>query len=789
MKTTVFVRLLIATLLPLAFVFVMVISTISNIIYEGGVTKAKEATLWEAEQVAEHLGGKLGEIRGYLEVVRQSLGDLEFDSPNAPDKAYALLLRLLEADRAFQSTWFAFEPGIFPGGDYVYRTLLRLDGEIRDVRDVKPGTLADPARSPWYHGAVGSGEFYLEYTEDYDYGLGDGPRKAATMTAPILAEGRVAGAVGIDVNYKDILQDHQLHFGERPLFMLLSARGEVVYSSDPEQTGLNIFDMAFADVAGLRQAVADNAAYMAEGFSPPAGEESLICLRPISRPESKENIYLYLSVPTQDMVAMARSSVELIISTSILGFLLLGFSVFVATRNIVRPIKRLTVDFDRIANGDLDIAGESEERENAPASNVVELDILQRSLWKMLVQVSQTHSLRLRATEERMEKEKVLAASQAKSQFLANMSHEIRTPMNAIHGISEILLHDDHLNDRERKYINDIKVSSDALLAIINDILDISRLESGKLTLSETDFDLRVLLENLKAMGEYLAAPNKLYFRFELDPALPRMLRGDDVRLRQILLNLLSNACKFTKEGGVTFSADTHDGFLRFVVADTGHGISKEDQECLFEPFRRVDSASNRGIQGTGLGLSITRNLVEMMGGTISVKSELGKGSIFTVTVPELVSDAEAAPDTPRSERLRFASDVTVLVVDDNDINLAVAEGLLTDLFGLKCDLVESGAEALKKVTEKDYALVFMDQMMPDMDGVETSRRIRAMGGRYATIPIIALTANAVKGTKEFLLGEGIDDYLTKPIDTAEMDAILRRWIPADLIVAEPEGI
>lgn len=786
MKTTIFFRLLLATLLPLTFVFVLIISTISNIIYANGVLAAKDATQWEGSQLARQFTEKLDEMQGILEVVAQSLGDLDYRRADAHARTDRMLRRLIEADSDFLSVWYAYEPGAFPGDGRVFKTLLRRDGEIREIHDITPELLDDTARSPWYNRALASGRLYLEFMENYDYGLGEGGRIATTMTAPIIAGltgERALGAVGIDINYADMFTSSDLQSGKRWRILLVSSSGEIVYANElaqeAYQTGGNFFDIPFSDADGLRKAVKEGSFYLAEGYARPAGEESLISLHTISRPESSEKIHLYLSIPTSDINAMARSSVELIISTSVLGFLLLGFSVFVATRNIVRPIKRLTSDFDKISNGDLDISAGSKEPEKTRASSVVELDILQRSLWKMLGQITQNHELRLRAADERVEKEKVLAGSQAKSQFLANMSHEIRTPMNAILGISEILLHDGNLSPQHRKYVNDIKISSDNLLSIINDILDISRLESGKLTLAEDDFDFRALLENLKTMGEYLASPNQLRFDFWAAPDLPPVLFGDEVRLRQVLLNIISNACKFTTAGGVSFRAVAENGQLHFMIADTGPGISQEDQAMLFNPFKRVGSNKTQSVQGTGLGLSIAKNLVEMMGGNIRVESELGHGTTFSVFIPEVRGNENAIKTKTAAARESYAErGLTVLVVDDNEINLSVAEGLLQDLYGIRSDLALSGAEALEKVAANDYALIFMDQMMPEMDGVETSKRIRAMGGKLAKTPIIALTANAVKGTREALLEAGIDDYLSKPIDIEEMDAILQRWLP-----------
>ena len=781
MKTTIFIRILLATLLPLICVFTIVISTISNIIYTSGASNAQDVTFWEARQINRQLAGKLDAMSGFLRVISQGMAEIPSDAPDAGDRARHLLQRLLAADNSFHSVWFAFERGAFAGQGHVFQTLVRLGDSVVEAHDITPDILGDPQQSPWYHRALSSGQLYVNMAESHDYGLGGGSHLGVSMSYPIVMEGKSVGVVGIDINYESMFELDMLQFGAHWRIMLVADDGRIVYSSNEKEKGRQLFDYPFPDKNQMQAAMAVRTAYMEETFAAPRQENSLVCLYPIVHAGSNAGFYLYLSIPTSTIHAAARSSMELIISTSILGLLLLGFSVFVATRNIVRPIKRLTVDFDRISSGDTDITPSIEAAGTEAGSGVKELDILQSSLRKMLQQVSQAHDLRIRAAEERLEKEKLLAASQAKSQFLANMSHEIRTPMNAIVGISEILLHDEHLTEQERKYVGDIKMSSDALLTIINDILDISKLESGKLSMEESDFNFSQMLENIRSMAEYLAAPNGLRFLYEVDPGLPVYLRGDEVRLRQVLLNLLSNACKFTAEGHVAFTVRDGGDTLEFTVADTGRGIKEEDLESLFEPFKRMDTTRNRNIQGTGLGLSISRNLVEMMGGSIRVTSEYGKGSTFVVTIPKV--PGEKTPDCADTagRRCHFSPAVRVLVVDDNAINLTVAEGLLTDLYGIRCDQALSGAEAISLVRQTDYTLVFMDHMMPEMDGLEATRRIRAMGGKFAELPIIAFTANAVKGVREDMLASGVDDYLSKPIQVGDLDRILMQWIPADL--------
>jgi len=371
------------------------------------------------------------------------------------------------------------------------------------------------------------------------------------------------------------------------------------------------------------------------------------------------------------------------------------------------------------------------------------------------------------------------AAAQAKSDFLANMSHEIRTPMNAILGISQIMLNDSDLNERQRRQIGDIKISTEALLTIINDILDLSKLESGKMTLTPDNFNFSMMIHNVCSLALYLTAEKELAFKFETEGDLPVWLFGDDVRLRQILLNLLSNAVKFTTRGSVTLKVSDLGGLLRFEVTDTGMGIKPEDQVHLFEPFRQIDTTRNRRIKGTGLGLTICQSLVRMMDGRIEVESEYGRGSTFRVTLPKI-------PGRPLTEAesglagQRYSPELRILIVDDNEINLTVAAGLLSSFHGLTPDRALSGREALEMAAKTTYHLIFMDQMMPEMDGLETTRRLRLCGGVYARTPIIAFTANAADGTREMLVQAGMNDYLAKPIQRQDLELMLYKWAPPE---------
>lgn len=388
------------------------------------------------------------------------------------------------------------------------------------------------------------------------------------------------------------------------------------------------------------------------------------------------------------------------------------------------------------------------------------------------------------------EKQLAIAAGEAKAKFLANMSHEIRTPINAVIGMNEMILRENQ-DETIAEYANNIKDASQTLLSLINEILDFSKIDAGKLDIVENEYSTRGMLKEVILGAQLRATKKDLSFDLDIDDDLPKRLIGDEVRIKQILNNLLSNAIKYTKEGNVTLSAkglETEKGFvLEFSVKDTGIGIKKEDMERLFDSFQRLELGKNRYIEGTGLGLNITQQLVALMKGTIGVESEYGKGSCFTVRIPQQMikavteeSDAEqqnAPTDETKPVGTLCIPNAKILAVDDTEMNLFILKGLLKRTQA-QLDLAGGGEECFAKTKEKKYDIILMDHMMPEPDGIATLHMIREdEDNPNKETPVIMLTANAIEGVKEGYLAEGFEDYLSKPVEVDKLESMLAKYL------------
>lgn len=387
---------------------------------------------------------------------------------------------------------------------------------------------------------------------------------------------------------------------------------------------------------------------------------------------------------------------------------------------------------------------------------------------------------------------KAEAANATKSSFLANMSHEIRTPINAILGMDEMILRE--AKDKELlEYATDIKRAGNTLLTLINDILDISKIESGKMELIPVDYSIVELINDENIILRTKAEDKGLDFNINLAPEMPQTLHGDNVRIKQIITNIANNAIKYTPKGSVEINVYTiiapskSEVSLTIEVNDTGIGIKKEDMPKLFQKFQRIEESRNRNIEGTGIGMSLTKQFVDMMQGKLYVESEYGKGTKFKVVIPQKVIDSTPIGNNAlnldiktNTAEIIHTVDTNILVVDDNALNRKTITLLLKGT-GIHCDTAENGKQCIQLVEENDYDIVFIDHLMPDMDGIETYNLMKQKN--IANMPVIMLTANAMSGAKERFLREGFNDFLSKPIDISRLFDIFKKYLPPEKIV------
>ncbi len=460
---------------------------------------------------------------------------------------------------------------------------------------------------------------------------------------------------------------------------------------------------------------------------------------------------------------------------------------FIKTGKGLKLIAEITEVLDHICNIETAKFHSIIARNSQHTSQVVQMDVIAYLFAFFLIGISILILFRDITMRENLEKElhiiqrKAEQASAIKEQFMANMSHEIRTPMNAIIGFTN-RLNKTNLSEEQTEYVGAVKSSGDNLLTIINDILDFSKIEAGMVRLEAIEFNLHALLDSVCTMFHAQAKENGIKLGSHLDHKVPQLVLGDPTRLTQILINLIGNALKFTKEGSIdihvsALKEESNKVFIQFRIRDSGIGIPEDQISEIFERFTQAKSETNRIFGGTGLGLSIVKKLVELQKGTVTVESVKGQGSTFTVTIPYIPAPAKAAETVihpPAMVSPEKMSKMRILVVEDNLLNQKLAGYMLKE-WGFQFDLATNGKLALEKLKTNTYNLILMDMQMPELNGYQTTQYLRKELG--LTLPVIAMTAHALPGEKEKCLSFGMSDYLSKPINETDLHTMLNRHL------------
>ena len=645
--------------------------------------------------------------------------------------------------------------------DGIWHSSVPTDMSIYDKNDVE--------HVGWYYIPVNAG-VPMWMAPYYNKNLGT---EMISYVIPYYYKDSTVGVIGMDIDM-DLLREavSKILIYDNGKAFLMTDEGNIIYHEDYRE-GAYYEELDEADKQYFEQ-VLNLDLDTVNVWTSKTGESQKLILKKL-----RNGMIFGIYAPVNEIQKpQQRLFVQLMAIAAIIFVLAIIISAL-SVRGIIRPLKKMTSVAKHYADGNFD--------EEMSVRSKDEVGILSRSLQTM-------------STSLKEQIELANAANKAKSEFLANMSHEIRTPINAVLGMNEMILRESD-DENILEYSSNIQSAGRTLLSLINSILDFSKIEDGKMEIIPINYDLSSVINNLVNSISERAKDKGLDFKLNIDDNLPSILFGDDVRVTQVIANLLTNAVKYTETGEVALSIN--DGgrengniYLDVEVRDTGIGIRKEDMDKLFESFTRIEEERNRNIEGTGLGMSIVTRLLSMMGSKLNVDSVYGEGSVFSFRLLQTIVSEQPIGDY--AERVKASvrrenagedikiSGAEVLVVDDNEMNIKVSQNLMK-IFGIVPDVAASGVETIEKMAKKDYNIVFLDHMMPGMDGIETLRELKTRNILKDMTAMIALTANAVEGAKEKYLKEGFIDYLSKPIEVDKLEEILKKYLP-EYMISETEN-
>ncbi len=678
---------------------------------------------------------------------------------------------IAESTPGAMTIYLRYDPEEFGPTEGFWYTINTTDGSWNSAEptDLSLYTKDDIEHVGWYYIPIETGE-PLWMNPYFNKNLGI---DMISYIIPYYHDGHTVGVIGMDIDIS-ILRNYtaNIKLYESGRAYLVSPQGDIIFHFD------------YPEGVKSRDLTEDLMPFINSTINSPVDEVRTITgidgvKTKVIKKRLRNGMILGLNA-TVDEINMPQNILARNLLLLSLLILVLAIGVCLAwIRTVIAPLKRMTQVAEHYAAGDYN--------ENIDTNGSDEIGILSRSLQTM-------------STSLKNQIEIADTANRSKSIFLANMSHEIRTPINAILGFDEMILRESS-EEEVKTYAANIKNSGKTLLALINEILDFSKIESGKLEIDPVEYDTALLINDMLDMIEFRAGEKDLKIFHDIDENIPSKLFGDDIRLREIFTNLLTNAVKYTNTGGVTLSikvlsSDGDKVRLHASVSDTGIGIKEEDKEHIWDSFQRLDTKHNRGIEGTGLGLAITHKYIELMGSTLKFDSEYCHGSNFYFDFDQPIIDPAPIGDFEKKRKGLHKSveiykegfeapDAHILLVDDVLLNLTVFKGLLKNT-RINIDTATSGREAIGKMRAFKYDIVFLDHMMPGMDGIETmSHILKDKDIDIEGVPIIALTANAITGAQKMYIDNGFTDYLSKPVVPSKLEELLRKYLPDDKIKAK----